>query len=699
MKSQADKMLDMIQQNDKMAEMDKIGGPGKENFVSGLIDIPTLLQKTKQLKSVCIRVQGDPFDMMTYAKLLIDNTTLYTMQEYDTDTTILNSLDFKSIVKSSKYSNGYSQGDEKVERKSIVFKMAFAAKGIMRKILSFSETDLVFLSLSRDQTCMNLSIFYKKYNIKNLIPYDDKVLKEVFIKLMTYEGDTQIHERYFTEEMVQMYTKMTTVYTSRSRMKEFYIKQQEGKGHVIFRKNPSTDLRKFIYQGGQTGKEKEGLFVIEDDKGAVEEPKKEIKEKKLEPVIEKKEIPKIEIKRVEIQEPVVEEKKEIIVKKPYVDEEEDIKETKDDPVKKDDPKQVEMKKLEKNLQLANSDVSQTPESQRSRIRDASLKSLRTEKKEKEKKVVEEPEAKAEESEVEAVMVKDEGVISLNSKKLIGKRPIFTRHDELSDSDKDYTEEIVSKIGFKAHFEPVMIEKLRKMGVKGRRPDFEYNLMSLGEFGRLSANQKSMVKYAVKNFSRNGPQLDNEEILDMWLKKQFDHFAKHEDFLKWKYFLDMVFKKMFQKKWFLPILFWCLNEVLKSNRDKYKCKRMNLVLVVYGASGVGKTSFARWLLNPIFKTMNIEVGEYIYQHPQLASDKIKILVSPDDASPNEIYLFTQVVQGEVSLQIKKENTPLNTMYKSGLVLTNLQEEKVYDEVQIDKSFEEKTLMKKNHSFKY
>ena len=113
--------------------------------------------------------------------------------------------------------------------------------------------------------------------------------------------------------------------------------------------------------------------------------------------------------------------------------------------------------------------------------------------------------------------------------------------------------------------------------------------------------------------------------------------------------------------------------------------MNKVLIMFGESGIGKTSFARLLLNPVFKIMNIEVGEYIYQNPLVASNEIKIFVSPDDASPQQAYTFTQVIQGEVALQIKRENSPLNTLFKSGLVLTNICKKDFYNEEAIGKSF--------------
>ena len=145
---------------------------------------------------------------------------------------------------------------------------------------------------------------------------------------------------------------------------------------------------------------------------------------------------------------------------------------------------------------------------------------------------------------------------------------------------------------------------------------------------------------------------------------------------------------------MPIQYWCLNEVLKSNRDKSKCKGMNKVLIMFGESGVGKTSFARYLLNPVFMTFNVEVGEYVYQHPQIADNRIKILVSPDDCKPDQLYTFAQVIQGEVSLQIKREHTPLNMAYKSGLVLTNIPEAELFNSANIGRQFGEQRLRRRS-----
>lgn len=67
---------------------------------------------------------------------------------------------------------------------------------------------------------------------------------------------------------------------------------------------------------------------------------------------------------------------------------------------------------------------------------------------------------------------------------------------------------------------------------------------------------------------------------------------------------------------------------------------------------------------------MSLGEFIYQSPSIIGDKVKIFVSLDDASIDEMYEFVQVLQGEIFLQIKKENTPLDTVFKVGVICTNL-----------------------------
>lgn len=78
--------------------------------------------------------------------------------------------------------------------------------------------------------------------------------------------------------------------------------------------------------------------------------------------------------------------------------------------------------------------------------------------------------------------------------------------------------------------------------------------------------------------------------------------------------------------------------------------MNKTLVVTGDSGIGKTSFLQILFEPVFGSLPVVMNED-FQSPQIHNDNIRILLSPDDAEPEDFYSFTLIPNGEYLLKVK------------------------------------------------
>ena len=170
--------------------------------------------------------------------------------------------------------------------------------------------------------------------------------------------------------------------------------------------------------------------------------------------------------------------------------------------------------------------------------------------------------------------------------------------------------------------------------------------------------------------KGAPRKENLDLAKKYIRRIHYKYLDNENYHKWWEYCNLIYSEMNYAKWFFNLKYWICRELLKSNESKEKREYMNKALLLSGKSGVGKTSFWRTLINPVFKCLEIKIGDYIYQSPDIKGENLKVFISPDDATLDEMYDFTQVLHGEVCLQIKKENTPLDTMYKSGIICTNL-----------------------------
>lgn len=78
--------------------------------------------------------------------------------------------------------------------------------------------------------------------------------------------------------------------------------------------------------------------------------------------------------------------------------------------------------------------------------------------------------------------------------------------------------------------------------------------------------------------------------------------------------------------------------------------MNKTLVITGDSGIGKTSFLQILLDPILGSLPVVMNDD-FQNPRIHNDDVRVLLSPDDAEPEEFYNFTLISNGEYLLKVK------------------------------------------------
>lgn len=73
-------------------------------------------------------------------------------------------------------------------------------------------------------------------------------------------------------------------------------------------------------------------------------------------------------------------------------------------------------------------------------------------------------------------------------------------------------------------------------------------------------------------------------------------------------------------------------------------------MVTGDSGIGKTSLLQLLLNPVFGSHPVVLSDD-FQSPRVHHHDVRILLSPDDAEPEDFYNFTLIPNGEFLLKVK------------------------------------------------
>lgn len=109
--------------------------------------------------------------------------------------------------------------------------------------------------------------------------------------------------------------------------------------------------------------------------------------------------------------------------------------------------------------------------------------------------------------------------------------------------------------------------------------------------------------------------------------------------------------MTSSDFFSSIKTWILEEHLKPSIQKRK-DVLNRTLVISGASGVGKSTFVKFILEPVFKTGALFLNNQ-FQPPGSITPETSVFYSPDNASIKDLYNYTLVANGEYPIDSKGE----------------------------------------------
>lgn len=532
-----------------------------------------------------------------------------------------------------------------------------------------------------------MSFYYSGQGLDNNLEYNSTAYRDAIVKYLITEFDKAEIKNPFKDHREAIMKKTLTVYANKEEFSKFMSKQKGTPYHTTFRKSLNSDLSKFLYTDGYKKNESDFEFVLGSIKDVEEIMKVEPKQEKINEIKKKDSKLKADKSEDKKSKQIV----EIENQKEKKSKESEILENKPEPKEKksviDLSVNNSLKKINENKSSRSikSENLNTPVSQRSRNLDRSVN-----KSENLPKILGSINSKNQNCEIIKNLENDikESDFENENKNInhaLEKREYEEFNEDDKDSENDYRDEIIEKASIPDSLRNKIKSYLSLYGVKGKKPDFQYELLSLVLKKKIKNSQRTMLQYALNHFVKTGPSVENLMILQRWQDKYFELFIKNKNFLIWYQFCELLFSVIITKPWFKAVNYWCVHELLKSNQDKKNCTHMNKVLILRGSSGIGKTSFARILIEPVFPILNIEVGEFKYQNPEFASDRIKVLISPDDASASEMYQFCQVIQGEVSIQIKKHNTPLNTQFKSGIIMTNIPKDKIFSDENIERDY--------------
>ena len=261
-------------------------------------------------------------------------------------------------------------------------------------------------------------------------------------------------------------------------------------------------------------------------------------------------------------------------------------------------------------------------------------------------------------------------------KILEKRSNYHHEDDKDENEGQNLEEMIDMASIDAPFDKIIKEYLEKKGIKKPKMDLNYYMLSLVRNKKMKIESKKMIDYLLKINVSLFPKDENIYLAKKFVKIRHKKYKDDKNYYKWWEYCNLIYTEMDKQSWFFLIKYWICRELFKTNKAKLDREHMNKALVISGNSGVGKTSFCNQLINPIFRIHNLVLGEYIYQSPSIMGEDIKVFVSPDDARIDEMYDFVQVLQGEITLQIKREQTPENTFFKSGIICTNLKKKDIF-----------------------
>ena len=280
---------------------------------------------------------------------------------------------------------------------------------------------------------------------------------------------------------------------------------------------------------------------------------------------------------------------------------------------------------------------------------------------------------AEKEEIKPVLAPESKTLSFSKLKKRCYETVFSEDfRELTEGDKDIISEITSteekKIAIK--------DLLKKYGVRNLVRDLNFELLKMMKEQGLDSEEKNMVKHLFTLGTSQEVKEDNMRILQRKMKEWQKQFAEDPDLeLKTK-ILDVFFTKMkVECKWLETLMYWIFFEHLKSTEKKSKKVPINRVVILTGKTGVGKTSFVQNVLGAIFKCVPVDLKNLSYQNSQVASNNVQVFFSPDKADPREMYDFSLVINNEHPLDVKGKDPPTNCKFKSGVILSNYEKDKI------------------------
>lgn len=99
-------------------------------------------------------------------------------------------------------------------------------------------------------------------------------------------------------------------------------------------------------------------------------------------------------------------------------------------------------------------------------------------------------------------------------------------------------------------------------------------------------------------------------------------------------LDILIRR---KRCLQRIFKWIIQELFKEEAEK-KASVLNKTLLMYGGSGVGKTTFIKKIVDPYFKTGPLFL-DMAFQPATSVNPEVRVFVSPDNAPIKSLYSYS------------------------------------------------------------
>lgn len=129
-------------------------------------------------------------------------------------------------------------------------------------------------------------------------------------------------------------------------------------------------------------------------------------------------------------------------------------------------------------------------------------------------------------------------------------------------------------------------------------------------------------------------------------------------------LDILLRR---KRYLQRIFKWIIQELFKEEEEK-RASVLNKTLMIYGGSGVGKTTFIKKIIDPYFKTGPLFL-DMAFQPATSVNPEVKVFVSPDNAPIKSLYAYSLLANQEQPINIKYSPYLSTQTTNSVIILTN------------------------------